>query len=81
MQFVVLSDVNATDFVTRTGVPIFKDASAGRVAWTEMQRGAAKHDTFVFSRDGVRTLFWDVSERELAKWSAEIRAEVEALGK
>lgn len=81
MQFVVLADVNATDFVGLASVPIFRDPSSGRNAWTEMQAGAAKHDTFVFARDGTRTLFWDASSRDLGRWAAEIRAAVEAQGK
>lgn len=81
MQFVVLADVNATDFVTRTVQPIFKDATQGRTAWQMMEGGAAKHDTFVYSTAGIRTLYWDASAHSLAQWSAEIRAAVEALGK
>ena len=77
----LLSDVNATDFIGRAAVPIFRDPSAGRMAWAEMQAGAVKHDTFVFSTAGIRTLFWDTSARSLAQWSADIRQAVEALGK
>lgn len=80
VQFVVLSDVNATDFVGRTDVPIFRDPAPGRPTWGQMEPGAVKHDTFVFSKAGVRTLFWDTSSRNLASWSADIRAAVEALG-
>jgi len=78
---VLLSDVNADDFIGLAAVPIFRDPSAGRVAWSEMQAGAVKHDTFVFSPAGIRTLFWDTSARDLAQWSADIRLAVEALGK
>jgi hypothetical protein len=78
---VLLSDANATDFIGLAAVPIFRDPSAGRVAWSEMQAGAAKHDTFVFSAAGIRTLFWDTSARNLSQWSADIRQEVEALGR
>lgn len=81
MQFVLLSDVNATDLVDRAAVPTFRDPSAGRMAWREMQADAAKHDTFVFSAAGLRTLFWDTSTRSLSQWSADIRQEVEALGR
>jgi hypothetical protein len=80
VQFVLLSDVNATDFVGRAAVPIFRDPSPGRVAWQEMEAGSFKHDTFVFSRAGVRTLFWDASAQNLSMWSADIRAAVESLG-
>ena len=81
VQFVVLSDQNATDFVGLTTVPIFRDPSAGRAAWSQMQSGAVKHDTFVFGRDGVRVLFWDASTEDLGAWAADIRASVEAQGK
>lgn len=81
MQLTVLSDVNATDFVNRVTVPIFRDPSAGRQAWRELDSGAVKHDTFVFAPTGERTLFWDTSARDFAKWSAEIRAAVEAIGR
>jgi hypothetical protein len=80
VQFVVLSDQNATDFVGRTEVPIFRDPSPGRMAWLEMEPGARKHDTFVFSPAGIRTLFWDTSANSLSEWEAEIRAAVEAAG-
>jgi hypothetical protein len=62
-------------------VPIFLDPSAGRTAWSEMQAGAVKHDTFVFSAAGIRTLFWDASARNLAQWSSDIRLAVERFGK
>jgi hypothetical protein len=80
VQFVLLSDVNATDFVGLASVPIFRDASAGRIRWKEMEPDAVKHDTFVFARTGERTLFWDTSREDLGDWSADIRAAVEALG-
>jgi hypothetical protein len=81
VQFVLLSDVNADDFVDRTAVPIFEDASGDASAWKEMQAGAAKHDTFVFGRDGLRTLYWDATAHQLANWSADIRAAIESIGK
>lgn len=81
MQFAILSDQNATDFAGRASAPIFRDPSPGRTAWTEMQSGAVKHDTFVFSRDGVRVLFWDTSAESLGAWAADIRAAVVAQGK
>lgn len=77
----VLSDQNATDFAGRTGVPIFRDPSPGRAAWVEMQTGAAKHDTFVFARNGSRVLFWDVSAENLSNWAVDLRAAVVAQGK
>lgn len=81
MQFVLLSDVNATDFIGRAAVPIFLDPSPGREAWRELHPDAVKHDTFVFSAAGIRTLFWDTSASNLAQWSADIRQAVEALGR
>jgi hypothetical protein len=80
VQFVLLSDQNAADFVDLSTVPLFEDPSPGRPTWTEMQPGAVKHDTFVFGRDGLRTLFWDARVRDLAQWSADIQAAVVALG-
>ena len=81
MQFVVLADTNATDFVSHTSVPIFRDPSPNRLAFTDTHPGAAKHDTFLYTRDGSRALWWDASARNLAQWSADIRAAVEAQGK
>lgn len=78
VQFVVLSDVNATDFTSRTTVPIFRDPTSGRPTWAQMQPGAVKHDTFVFDAQGVRTLFWDTSSEDFSQWSTDIRAAVEA---
>lgn len=81
VQFVLLSDVNATDFIGRAAVPIFRDPSGGTTAWKQTQPGAAKHDTFVYATTGMRTLYWDASAQDLTMWSADIRAEIEALGK
>jgi hypothetical protein len=81
VQFALLSDVNAADFVNVSTVPLFRDPSGGRKAWCAMEPGAVKHDTFVFSAAGRRTLFWDTSARSLAAWSSDIRQAVEALGK
>jgi hypothetical protein len=81
VQFVVLSDQNATDFTTRTSVPLFLDPSPRLDAWDETQPNASKHDTFVYARDGRRTLFWERSERDIGQWAAEIRAAVEAEGR
>jgi hypothetical protein len=78
---VLLADVNASDFIGLAAVPIFRDPSAGRRAWCEMEPGAVKHDTFVFSTAGLRTLFWDTSAHDLASWSADIRQAVTSLGK
>ena len=81
VQFVILSDANAHDFVPRTSRPIFTDSAAGRPAWQEMEANAYKHDTFVYSRTGERTLFWDASSNSLGNWQADIRAAVESEGR
>lgn len=81
VQFVLLSDQNASDFVSHVSMPIFRDPSPGRAAWLEMQATAVKHDTFVFDKTGVRTLFWDASTRNFSMLSADLRAAVEAIGK
>jgi hypothetical protein len=80
VQFVLLSDANATDFASRASVPIFRDPTGTRNAWQEMEPGAVKHDTFVFSRQGARTVYRPASAG-LSSWSADVRAAVEALGK
>jgi hypothetical protein len=74
VQFVLLSDVNATDIVPYAAVPIFRDPSTGRVAWKEMASNAAKHDTFVFDPTGTRTLYWKASANALEQWAGDIRA-------
>ena len=51
------------------------------MAWFEMAPAVTKHDTFVFSKAGVRTLYWDASARVFSQFSADIRAAVEALGR
>jgi hypothetical protein len=81
VQFVALSDQNATDFASRVSMPIFRDPSPGRAAWVEMQAGAVKHDTFVFDKSGVRTLFWDASASNFNELSSDLRAAVEAIGR
>lgn len=81
VQFTLLSDVNASDFIPLASVPIFRDPTPGRAAWSEMAPGVVKHDTFVFSAAGQRTLFWDVRARDFSQWSADIRQAVEALGR
>ncbi|MBT8492574.1 MAG: hypothetical protein KJO07_05905 [Deltaproteobacteria bacterium] len=80
VQFVAVSNQNASDFVERTTLPIFQDDAPGRPAWNEMEDGARKHDTFVYSRTGERVLFWDASSNSLGSWSDDIRAAVEAQG-
>jgi hypothetical protein len=81
VQFVLLSDQNASDFIGRASVPLFRDPVGGRPSWNQMEPGAVKHDTFVYARDGARVLFWDTSSENLAAWATDIRAAVEAQGK
>ena len=80
VQFVLLSDSNATDFSTRVSVPIFRDPTGTRDAWNQMEAGALKHDTFVFTRQGVRARYREASAG-LSSWADDVRAEVVALGK
>ena len=80
VEFVVLSNENASDFVSRTQLRIFEDPDAGRPSWNEMEPNARKHDTFVYTSSGERALFWDASANNLGNWSADIRAAVEAQG-
>ncbi len=77
---VIVSDANASDFVERTDRPIFQEDRSGRPAWGEMESGAVKHDTFVYSATGERLLFWDASNNSLGNWSADIEAVVAAQG-
>jgi hypothetical protein len=79
VQFVVLSDANATDFNNYVSVPIFKDPVGGRPSWLAMEPGAVKHDTFVFDTTGKRTYFWDVSANSFSAWKNDIRAAVNAI--
>ncbi len=77
----MLSDQNATDFASLVSMPIFRDPSPGRAAWNELQPSAVKHQTFVFNKLGVRTLFWNPAQRPFDQLSADIRGAVEAIGK
>lgn len=80
MQFVVLSDSNASDFVGRVTMPIFRDPTPGRASWTQMEPGSIKHDTFVFDAQGQRTLVWKASGGlDATKWRTDIAAAVRAL--
>jgi hypothetical protein len=78
VELVLLSDANASDYVSRTTLPIFEEDRSGRPAWGEMDSSAVKHDTFVYSATGERLLFWDASSNSLGDWSADIRSVVEA---
>jgi hypothetical protein len=60
VQFVVLSDGNATDFVSRVSMPIFKDST--RAQWTALRPDVVKHDTFVFDANGQLKFSWRVSD-------------------
>jgi hypothetical protein len=81
VEFVILSDQNATDFSALVPFSIFRDASPGRPAWVQMDAGAVKHDTFVYDKTGARTLFWDASMNSFATLTADLRAAVEAIGR
>jgi len=59
VQFVVLSDGNASDFVSRISVPIFRDPN--RDGWRAFRADVVKHDTFVFDAQGKLVLTWRVA--------------------
>ena len=81
VEFVVVSDSNASDFVDRTTHVVFREPAAGQPAWQALEPGTVKHDTFVYSRTGERTLLWDASDHSLGTWAADIRLAVESHGK
>ena len=81
VEFVVLSDANADDFVARITHRIFREDASGKPAWKEMDSGAVKHDTFVYAKNGERLLYWDASSENFGNWADDIRAVVEAQGK
>ncbi len=78
-QFVVVSDSNASDFVSRVTMPIFKDPSAGRAAWFELDASALKHDTFVFDAQGRRVATLKLNGGLSSTWRADVAAAVRAL--
>ena len=71
VEIVVLTDFAADQFVGKIGLRIFHDNLAGRPAWQSMRAGAAKHDTFVFGPNGLRTYFWEGSYTGDAPWWTE----------
>ena len=80
VEIVVLSDANASDFVSRTGLRIFRDAQPGRPAWVEMRPMPSKHDTFVFAPNGERTYFWQGSYTgDATRWTADVGQAVRAV--
>jgi len=81
VEFVVLADSNASDFLSVTPHVIFREPAAGQPAWQALELGTVKNDTFVYGRTGDRTLFWDASSNSLGTWADDIRAAVEAQGK
>ena len=78
VQFVVLSDSNATDFVGRSSAPLFKDPTAGRAAWRALDPSAVKHDTVVFDAQG-RVVLYRRASSGLSTWRADIAAAVRSL--
>lgn len=79
VQFVVVSDSNASDFVTRVTMPIFLDPSPGRAAWLELDPSALKHDTFLFDAQGRRVLTLKLNGALSSTWKADVAAAVRAL--
>lgn len=78
MQFVVLSDALASDYVGRVTMPIFRDDSASLEHWREMDPLAAKHDTVIYDAAGQRVLYRR-AESGLATWKDDVAAAVRAL--
>ncbi|MDP3238482.1 MAG: hypothetical protein Q8S33_34855 [Myxococcales bacterium] len=84
MQFVALSDSNASWFLTSPPnpaltMPLFRDGTAGRTAWRQLDPTASKHDTVVFDAAGQRVLSWKASQRSVSMWRTDIGAAVRAL--
>ncbi len=80
MQFVVLSDANASDFVPVLTMPLFRDPSPNRAAWLELDATAYKHDTFVFDAQGRRVLTLKLNgSLNPATWRSDVGAAVRAL--
>ncbi len=84
MQFVAVSDSNASWFLTSPPspaltMPLFRDPSPGRDAWRELETSAVKHDTFVFDASGRRVLTWRVSQNSLSQWRTTIGTAVRQL--
>jgi hypothetical protein len=80
IDVVVLGDANASEFVRRTALPLFRDGTPGRQAWQAMRSGASKHDTFVFAPNGERTFFWAGSYTgDANRWTTEVGAAARAV--
>lgn len=79
MQFVVLADVNAIDFVGRVSMPILRDGSPTRTAWRDLEAAAVKHDTAVFDAEG-RFISFRRGALGLSTWKDDIAAIVRSLG-
>lgn len=78
VQFVVLSDSNATDFVGRLSAPILRDPTAQKAAWKALDPGAVKHDTVLFDAQGQVVLYRRAASG-LTSWRADIAAAVRSL--
>jgi len=84
VQFVALSDSNASWFLTSPPspaltMPLFRDPSPARTAWSQLEAGAVKHDTFVFDAAGQKVLSWKASARSVSQWRSDLGAAVRAL--
>ena len=84
VQFVALSDSNASWFLTSPPtpaltMPLFRDGSAVRTAWRELDPTAPKHDTVVFDAAGQRVLTWKASQRSVSMWRTDIGAAIRSL--
>ena len=78
MQFVALSDSNASDFVSRVTMPVLRDPSAARDAWRALDPSAQKHDTVLFDAQG-RVVLYRRASAGLSNWRADVGAAIRAL--
>ena len=83
MQFVALADSQAGWFLSSPPtpaltMPLFRDPSAAREAWRELDAQAVKHDTFVFDAAGQLVLSWKAT-RGVSSWRTDIAAAVRRL--
>lgn len=79
MQFVVLSNVTAADYVDWVTMPIFKDPTPMRDAWTAFDPAAAKHDTAIFNAAGQAVLFRRVADAGFFSWRDDVATVIRSL--